>query len=67
MDVHGAFVMTTAHSAPDDEAFERSRNRMVARAAWKLGHVLAVDGRRHSPEAVGVTAISMLDRSWYAV
>jgi AcrR family transcriptional regulator len=66
MDVHGAFVMAAAHSAPDDETFRRSRSRMMSRAAWKLGHAIAGDAH-HSPEAIGVAAIALLDRSWYAV
>jgi AcrR family transcriptional regulator len=66
MDRHGAFVMAAAHSAPDDEAFGRSRNHMMTRAAWKLGQAIVGDGG-HSPEAVGVTVMSMLDRSWFAV
>lgn len=66
MDIHGAFVMAAAHSAPDDAAFERSRNRMLTRAAWKLGHAIAGD-TGHPPEAVGVAALALLDRSWYAV
>lgn len=66
LDRHGAFVMASAHSAPDDEAFRRSRNRMQTRAAWKLGQ--AVTGNRgHSPEVVGVTVMGLLDRAWYAV
>lgn len=66
LDRHGAFVMAAAHSAPDDEEFRRSRNRMVNRAAWTLGRAIT-DGRDHSPEVVGVTAMALLDRSWYSV
>jgi AcrR family transcriptional regulator len=66
MDRHGAFVMASAHSAPDDEAFRRSRNRMLTRAAWKLGQAVAGDGT-HSPEVIGVAVMGLLDRAWYAV
>jgi TetR/AcrR family transcriptional regulator len=66
LDRHGAFVMASAHSAPDDEAFRRSRNRMQTRAAWKLGQAIAGDGM-HSPEVIGVAAMGLLDRGWYAV
>ncbi|MCV7280253.1 TetR/AcrR family transcriptional regulator [Mycolicibacterium flavescens] len=66
MDRHGAFVTAAAHTAPDDEAFRRSRNHMMTRAAWKLGQAIRADGP-HSPEVIGVTAMGMLDRAWYAV
>ncbi|WP_407685924.1 TetR/AcrR family transcriptional regulator [Mycobacterium sp. HUMS_1102779] len=66
LDRHGAFVMASAHSAPDDEAFRRSRNRMLTRAAWKLGHAIGGAGT-HSPEVIGVAVMGLLDRSWYAV
>jgi TetR/AcrR family transcriptional regulator len=66
LDRHGAFVMAAAHSAPDDEAFRHSRDHMVTRAAWKLGQAVASHGR-HSPDAVGVAVIGLLERAWYAV
>jgi hypothetical protein len=66
MDRHGAFVMAAYHSAPDDEAFRRSRNHMQTRAAWKLGQ--AITGNEgHSPEAIGVAVMGLLERAWYAV
>ncbi|MCA4759006.1 TetR/AcrR family transcriptional regulator [Mycobacterium sp. SMC-2] len=66
LDRHGAFVMASAHSAPDDEAFRRSRNRMLTRASWKLGQAIGGTGT-HSPEVIGVAVMGLLDRSWYAV
>jgi len=66
LDRHGAFVMASSHSAPDDEAFRRSRNRMLTRAAWKLGQAISGAGA-HSPEVIGVAVMGLLDRSWYAV
>jgi AcrR family transcriptional regulator len=66
LDRHGAFVIAAWHSAPDDEAFRRSRDRMVARASWRLGQAIARDGR-HSPEVIGVTVTGMLERAWHAV
>jgi AcrR family transcriptional regulator len=68
MDRHGAFVMSSAHSAPEDEGFRRSRDRMLARTAWTLGR--AITSRRahsESPEVVGVVAQALLDRAWYSV
>jgi TetR/AcrR family transcriptional regulator len=66
LDRHGAFVMAAARSAPDDEAFRRSRDHMLTRAAWRLGQAVAGRGR-DSPEAVGVSAIGLLEHAWYAV
>ncbi len=66
MDHHGAFVMASSYSAPDDDAFRSSRNRMVSRASWKLGHAVAGDGT-HSPDVVGVAVTGLLDQAWYTV
>lgn len=66
LDRHGAFVLASSHSAPDDEDFRRSRNRMLTRAAWKLGQAVG-GGAAHSPEVIGVAVMGLLDRSWYAV
>jgi TetR/AcrR family transcriptional regulator len=71
MDTHGAFVLASAHSAPSDEAFRSSRNRMVSRASWKLGQALsdqASSGNSaHSPDVIGVAVMGLLDRAWYTV
>lgn len=66
MDRHGAFVLASAHSAPDDEAFRLSSNRMLTRASWKLGQAIAGDGA-HSPEVIGVAVKGMLDQAWHTV
>jgi TetR/AcrR family transcriptional regulator len=66
MDHHGAFVLASAHSAPDDDAFRMSRNRMVSRASFKLGHAIA-GGGTHSPDVIGVAVMGLLDRAWYTV
>jgi AcrR family transcriptional regulator len=66
MDHHGAFVLASAHSAPDDDEFRNSRNRMVTRASWKLGQAIAGDGA-HSPDVIGVAVMGLLDRAWYTV
>ncbi|MDT5180451.1 MAG: hypothetical protein QOJ95_4649 [Mycobacterium sp.] len=66
MDRHGAFVLASAQSAPDDDAFRLSRNRMVSRASWKLGHAIAGDGA-HSPDVIGVAVMGLLDRAWHTV
>jgi AcrR family transcriptional regulator len=66
MDHHGAFVLASAHSAPDDDEFRNSRNRMVTRASWKLGQAIAGNGA-HSPDVIGVAAMGLLDRAWHTV
>lgn len=66
MDGHGAFVLASAHSAPDDDDFRNSRNRMVTRASWKLGQAIAGDGV-HSPDVIGVAVMGLLDRAWHTV
>lgn len=66
LDRHGAFLMAAQHSAPDDEAFRRSRDHTVTRCSWKLGQAIATHGR-HPPEAVGAVVMGLLERSWYAV
>ena len=66
MDHHGAFVLASAHSAPDDDDFRNSRNRMVTRASWKLGQAIASDGA-HSPDVIGVAVMGLLDRAWHTV
>jgi AcrR family transcriptional regulator len=66
MDEHGAFVLASAHSAPDDDDFRKSRNRMVTRASWTLGQAIANSGA-HSPDVVGVAVMGLLDRAWHTV
>jgi AcrR family transcriptional regulator len=66
MDNHGAFVLSSAHSAPNDDAFRMSRNRMVSRASWKLGQSIAGVGT-HSPDVIGVAVMGLLDRAWHTV
>lgn len=66
MDHHGAFVLASTQSAPDDDDFRNSRNRMVSRASWKLGQAIADNGA-HSPEVIGVAVMGLLDRAWHTV
>jgi AcrR family transcriptional regulator len=67
MDQHGAFVLASALSAPDDDAFRNSRNRMVTRASWTLGQAIAGSGGTHSADVVGVAVMGLLDRAWHTV
>jgi AcrR family transcriptional regulator len=66
MDHHGAFVLASTHSAPDDDEFRNSRNRMVTRASWRLGQAIAGNGA-HSPDVIGVAVMGLLDRAWHTV
>ncbi|HEX4189465.1 MAG TPA: TetR/AcrR family transcriptional regulator [Marmoricola sp.] len=67
MDVHGAFVLSSAHSAPTDETFRASSQRMQMRVAFLLG--VGLRSRQASPdaapEALGLATMALLDRSWY--
>jgi len=67
MDHHGAFVLASAQSAPDDDDFRNSRNRMVTRASWKLGQAIAAGNGTHSPDVIGVAVMGLLDRAWHTV
>ena len=64
MDRHGAFVLASAHSAPGDDDFRKSSNRMKSRASWRLGQAIAGDGE-HSPDVVGVAVMGLLDQAWH--
>ena len=66
LDAHGAFVFAAAHSAPEDDDFRRSRDRMLTRTSFMLGHALG-GGAGHPPEVVGITLMGMLDRSWHSL
>ncbi|MGW0044908.1 TetR/AcrR family transcriptional regulator [Rhodococcus sp. NPDC003348] len=71
MDRHGAFAMAATVSAPDDDDFRIGNTRMQTRVAWILGQALLGSSANsaesvHSPEVVGVAALGLLDRAWYA-
>lgn len=67
MDVHGAFIFSSAQSAPPDEEFRAASRRMQMRVAWLLG--VSLRGRQaeptDAPEALGLATMALLDRSWY--
>jgi TetR/AcrR family transcriptional regulator len=67
MDVHGAFILSSSHSAPDDEEFRAAARRLEMRSAWLLGTNLrqrqAVP--TDAPEALGLMVVAMLDRCWF--
>ncbi|MEX5636457.1 TetR/AcrR family transcriptional regulator [Parafrankia sp. FMc2] len=66
MDEHGAFILS-AQSGPADEAVRLASNRMQMRVAFLLG--VSLRGRQQhpttAPEALGLAAQAMMDRSWY--
>ncbi|WP_025736733.1 TetR/AcrR family transcriptional regulator [Mycobacterium genavense] len=66
LDRHGAFVLAAAHFAPNDKAFQQSRDRMLTRAAWKLGQALDCSDA-YSPEVMGMLIMGLLDRAWHSV
>ena len=66
MDEHGAFIMS-AHSGPRDEETTSASNRMQMRVWFLLGAGLR-SRQKHptsAPEALGLAALAMLDRSWF--
>jgi AcrR family transcriptional regulator len=69
MDSHGPFIFASAQSAPTDEEFRAAAKRMQMRVAWLFGvnlrnrQIAPTD----APEALGLTTMAMLDRSWYHV
>jgi TetR/AcrR family transcriptional regulator len=67
MDVHGAFIFSSAQSAPPDEDFRESSKRLQMRVAWLLGVNLRNRQTEptEAPEALGLAVMAMLDRSWY--
>src|ERR1700679_1190319 len=67
MDEHGPFIFSAAQSAPADEQTQADAHRMQMRTAWALGTRL--QGRQRvptdTPDALGLTALALLDRSWF--
>jgi TetR/AcrR family transcriptional regulator len=66
MDLHGAFVFAASQSAPDEE-FRKAALRMQMRVAFLLGMSLRNRATEptDAPEALGLTTLAMLDRSWH--
>ncbi|HVW45216.1 MAG TPA: TetR/AcrR family transcriptional regulator [Amycolatopsis sp.] len=66
LDEHGAFILSTK-SAPGDDDVKTATNRMQMRVSFVLGASLR-SRQKHpttTPEALGLTAQAMLERSWY--
>ncbi|MFJ8816419.1 TetR/AcrR family transcriptional regulator [Amycolatopsis thermoflava] len=67
MDTHGAFIFASSQSWPDDPRLRAASTRRQLRVAHLLGAHLR--GRQAdptgAPEALGLAALAMLDRSWY--
>lgn len=66
MDLHGAFIFSATQSAPDEE-FRKAAIRMQMRVAFLLGMSLRSRAAEptDAPEALGLTTLAMLDRSWH--
>jgi len=66
MDRHGAFILSAQSKAPDEDIRAKS-GRMQMRVWFLLG--VNLRSRQHTPtdapEALGLTIMAMLDRSWY--
>lgn len=67
MDRHGAFIFSSTQSAPTDEEFRRTSQRIQMRVAWQLGTALVARQQKRytAPEALGLTMMAMLDQSYF--
>jgi TetR/AcrR family transcriptional regulator len=67
MDVHGAFIFASAHSAPSDEESRATSRRTHMRVASLLGTGMrrGRTGPTGSAEAAGLATMAMLDHSWF--
>jgi AcrR family transcriptional regulator len=67
MDEHGSFILASEQSAPSDDDFQMSSNRLQMRVAWSFGTRLQERQRTatESPDALGLAVLAMLDRSWF--
>lgn len=67
MDRHGAFVLSAGQAVPVDEDIRAGGRRMQMRVAFLLG--VSLRARQavptDAPEALGLSVMGMLDRSWY--
>lgn len=69
MDQHGAFIFSSAHSSPADEELRIISNRLQLRVAFLIGMHLRSRQLNPTevPEALGLTTLAALDRSWFLV
>ena len=69
MDRHGALILSSSQSAPSDEDVVTLSKRMQLRVSFLLGMHLRTRQKdpTNAPEALGLTALATLDRSWFLV
>jgi len=69
MDRHGAFIFSSAQSAPTDDEVRSRAKRMQLRVSFLLGMHLRSRQKdlTSAPEALGLTTLAALDRSWFLV
>lgn len=62
----GAFMLASSHGGPDDPEFRARVMELTVRTTRRCGRIIqAHSGRRGAPpEAVGLVAMSALERSW---
>src|SRR3984957_15328619 len=63
----GPFLSPAPQSPPTDEQTQADAHRMQMRTAWALGTQLQARQRvpTDTPDALGLTAMALLDRSWF--
>lgn len=69
MDRQGAFIFSSGHSSPADEELRIISNRLQLRVAFLIGMHLRSRQLNPTdvPEALGLTTLAALDRSWFLV
>lgn len=67
LDVHGAFILSSAQSAPTDDDFRAIAERMQMRIGFLLGTALRSRQAHPSdaPETLGLAIVGMLERGWF--
>jgi AcrR family transcriptional regulator len=66
---HGAFMLSSAHGGPQEADFQARVRTLTVRTAKRLGHQFQLQSGRMdgSDVALGLAAMSVLERSWFFV
>jgi hypothetical protein len=66
---HGAFMLSSAQAGPDDPDFRARVLELTARTAKRLGRQIRLHAGRSggTDAALGLVAMSALERSWFYV
>jgi TetR/AcrR family transcriptional regulator len=66
---HGAFMLSSGHGGPQEPDFQARVRALTVRTAKRLGHQIQLRSGRSdgSDVALGLVAMSVLERSWFFV